>query len=70
MIRLPLKCQAKFIADDIFCFNFSKKTSLDISCELSAKQTIIVCQADDSHEISRLVFFEKLKKNISKCCLL
>ena len=22
----------------------------------------IVCQADDSHEISRLVFFEKLKK--------
>ena len=24
----------------------------------------IICQADDSHEISRLVFFEKLKKNI------
>ena len=24
----------------------------------------IVCQADDSHEISRLVFFEKLKKKL------
>ena len=38
--------QAKFVADDIylfiylFFFKFSKKTSLDISCESSAKQTI------------------------------
>ena len=41
-------------ADDIlkyFCFDFSKKTSLDISCESSAW-----------HEISRLVFFEKIKE--------
>ena len=35
------------------------KTSLDISCELSAWQTIqIVCLADDSHKISG-----KIKKN-------
>ena len=39
----------------IIFFNFSKKTSLDISCESSAK-----------HEISRLVFFEKLKKKYFK----
>ena len=30
----------------------------------------IVCQADDLHEISRLVFFEKIKKNKNKCRLL
>ena len=38
----PLKRQAKFVADYIYFyfFNFSKKTSLDISCELSEKQTI------------------------------
>ena len=30
----------------------------------------IVCLADNSHEISRLVFFEKLKKNKNKCPLL
>ena len=34
--------------------------SLDISCELSAKQTIHL--ADGSHGISRIVFFEKLRK--------
>ena len=47
---------SKFVTDNIYFyfFNFSKKTSLDISCESSAWQTI-----HDSHEISRLVFFEK-----------
>ena len=39
---LPLKRQVKFVADDIqnFFFYFSEKTSLDISCESSAKQMI------------------------------
>ena len=38
----PLKRQAEFVADDIYFyfFNFSMKTSLDISCESSAMQTI------------------------------
>ena len=51
-----LKVPITTAADNIlkYFFNFSMKTSLDISCES--------CQADDSHEISRLVFFEKLKK--------
>ena len=43
----PLKCKAKFGVDDnlnLF-FLFSEKTSLDISCELSAWQTIhMKCQ--------------------------
>ena len=36
------KHKAKFVADDIliFFFFFSEKTSFDISCESSAKQTI------------------------------
>ena len=57
-ISLTLKAPITTGADDILkyiFFNFSKKISLDISCESSA-------QADDSHEISRLVFFENLKK--------
>ena len=44
---LPLKRQAKFVADDIFFFFFffPEKTSLDISCESSAKQMIhMKCQ--------------------------
>ena len=42
----PLKREAKFVADGIlFFFLFSEKTSLDISCESSAKQTIhMECQ--------------------------
>ena len=47
---LPLKCHAKFVADDIQIF-FSEKISLDISCKSSAKQTI--------HMKYRLVFSEK-----------
>ena len=26
----------------------------------------IICQADDSHELSRLIFFEQYKKKINK----
>ena len=41
---VTLKVQITTAADDIlkclFCFNFLKKTSLDISCESSAGQTI------------------------------
>ena len=39
---MDLKRQAKFVADDIYFyfFNFSKETSLNISCESSAKQMI------------------------------
>ena len=46
-----LKYQAKFVADDIFIF-FSEKISIDISCELSGL-------ADNSHEMSILIFFGK-----------
>ena len=65
----PLKCQSQLQQTTFwiffFFFNFSNKTSLDISCESSAWQMI-----DHSHEILRLAFFEKLKKNKNKCCLL
>ena len=42
VVKFNSKRQAKFVADNIYFyfFNFSKKTSLDISCESSAKQTI------------------------------
>ena len=43
---LSLQCRIKIAADDIF-----KKTRLDISCES--------CLAEDSHEISSLIFSEK-----------
>ena len=43
---------------------FTEKTSLDRKLIL----TFHVNQADDSHEMSRLVFSEKEKKK--KCCLL
>ena len=47
-------------------FFFSGKISLDISYESSAWQ-----MADDSHEMSRLICFDKYwKKNISKCPVL
>ena len=39
---------------DFFFFFFTLQISLDISCELSAKH--------NSHEKSRLIFFEKYKK--------
>ena len=59
---LTLKAPITTAADDIYLFIylfififFSKKTSLDISYESSA-----------SHEISILVFFEKLKKKKKK----
>ena len=52
------KRQAKFVADDILSFLllfiyffFSEKISIDISCESSAW---------DSHEISSLIFSERL----------
>ena len=59
-----LKRQAKFVADDIQIFfdYFSEKTSLDISCESSAKQMI--------HMKCRLVFSEKKKKNNNNNCRL
>ena len=56
---LPLKRQAKFVADNIqkkIFFFFSEKTSLDISCELSAKQTI--------HMKCQDLFSLKNKKNV------
>ena len=46
----PLKRQAKFVADDILkflFFYFSEKTSLDISCESSAKQQVIHMKCQD-----------------------
>ena len=49
----------------LFLFLIFQRKRLDISCESSA-----VCQADDSHEISRLVSFENIKTDISKCRLL
>ena len=49
-----------FSADDILFiylfFFFQKKKCLDIPCESSAN-------ADDSHEMSRLIFSEKKKLN-------
>ena len=59
----PLKRQAKFVADDSFFFFpllliFQTKTSLDISCELSAKQMI--------HMKCRDVFSEKPTTNKQK----
>ena len=56
----PLKHQAKFVAENIlkiFSY-FSEKTSLDISCELSAKQTI--------HMKCQDLFSLKNKKKINK----
>ena len=56
-LLLTLKAPITTAADDILKYiflNFSKKTSRYFMW--------IVCLADDSHEISRLVFFEKLKK--------
>ena len=57
------KSAIKTAADDnfLFIYFFSEKTSLDISCELSA------C---NSHEMSRLIFSEKKKKNKFECHLL
>ena len=46
-IKVPITSAADEVL--IFFFFFFKENSLDIS----------VCQADDSHEISRLLFFEK-----------
>ena len=51
-----VKIEIFLLNGNLIFFHFSKKTSLDILCELSA--------ADHSHEISRLVVFEKLKKII------
>ena len=55
-----------------FFLYFSEKTSLDISYESSAcfrenkswKFMSIVCQADDTNEMSRLIFSEKNDKKI------
>ena len=43
-----------------FFFFFSKKICFDFSCELSAlhmKYQLIFCLADDSHEMSKAIFF-------------
>ena len=59
---LTLKVTITTAADDILIFlNFSKKISHNTSCDL----------ADDSHELSRLVFFEtKQTKKKLECRLL
>ena len=46
IVLLTLKAPSKIVANDIqIFFFFSEKTSLDISCESSAKQTIYMkCQ--------------------------
>ena len=49
-------------ADDSFFYYFLEKTSLDISCELSAWQMI--------HMKCQDLFSLKNKKNIFECCLL
>ena len=48
-----LKCQTKIAAEDteFFYFYLFKEIRLDVSCES--------CQAEDSHEISSLIFSEK-----------
>ena len=59
--------QAKFVVDDILkFFVFSEKTSLDISCESSAKQTIHMKFQD----LFSLKNREKKKKKKKKCHLL
>ena len=55
-LKVPITTAADDILNFFFFFNFSKKTSLDISCELSAWQTIHMKYQD------LLFFFEKLKK--------
>ena len=61
---LTLKAPITTKADNNFYFfYFLKKTSLNISCESSAL-------ADDSHEMSRLFFSERLKIKILECHLL
>ena len=56
----PLKRQAKFVADNIkfFVLFFRENKYWHFMW--------IVCQADDSHGMSRLVFSEKSKKNKKK----
>ena len=57
--------QAKFVVDDILkIFVFSEKTSLDISCESSAKQTIHMKFQD----LFSLKNREKKKKKNVICC--
>ena len=55
---LPFKHQAKLVADDIFkyCFLLLRENK-------SWHFMRIVCKTDDSHEIPRLIFFEKKKQN-------
>ena len=48
---LGLHClQRPIVPNKICIFFFSKKINIDISCELSA---------DNSHQMSRLIFYEK-----------
>ena len=58
----PIKCQAKFVVDDnINLFSlFSEKTSVDISCELSAKMIHMKCQ--DLFSVANKI----IKKNSQK----
>ena len=61
-----MKCQ-------ILVSGKNKKNIINLSSAENAQRVVkvkISGQADDSHEISGLVFFEKLKRNISKCRLL
>ena len=56
---LILKVQSKLVAEDILFFLFTfYRTCLNNSC-----------QAYDSYEMSRPIFFEKKKKNIFKVSL-
>ena len=71
MSSLTLKHQAKFVADDILTFSFfyfSEKTNLDISCELSAWQTIhMKCQGSfPSEKKKRKGLFPSEKKKKKK----
>ena len=59
MVYLTLKAPITTAADNFFYFYFSEKTSIDISCESSAWQTIhMKCQDLFSLKNKKKKFFE------------
>ena len=70
--HLTLKAPITTAADDIlkYFFLFFKENKSWYSMWIICLAMWIVCLADNSHEIPRLVFFEKLKKIKIKCRLL
>ena len=54
---LPLKSQVKWKLTKFFYCNLSKNICFDVSCESSA-------QAEDSHEISSIIFSEKKNEKV------